>query len=100
MDLTLIENYLPQVLQYACRHWKDHAEKGEMALDDHGCIHRFLQKHFLHWLESMSLMGRITEAAIVLTKLTAMTDVRKSFLSWDVVNADHETSASSSTACA
>lgn len=99
-DHTTVENALSPAMHYACRHWADHAHRGKMAVDDHGCIHRFLQQHFLHWVESMSWMGRVSEAVIVVTNLTAMTDVRQDFLPWHLVNANHETSASSSPTCA
>ena len=100
IDFTAVENTLPQAVQYACRHWTDHAQRGKMVVDDHGCIHNFLQQHFLHWLESMSLMGRISEAIIVMTNLMAMIDVRKYFLLLHLVTANNKTSVSSIPACA
>jgi hypothetical protein len=35
-------------------------------------VHAFLRKHLLHWLESMSLMGRMTEAVKMITSLHSM----------------------------
>ncbi|KAL4756623.1 WD40 repeat domain-containing protein [Aspergillus foveolatus] len=47
-----IRQYLPPELQYSCRYWIYHL-KQRCGL--------FLQKHFLHWMEVMSLLGLISE---------------------------------------
>ncbi|USP76601.1 hypothetical protein yc1106_03875 [Curvularia clavata] len=43
-------------LQYACRYWATHLERSGCNIEDGGIAHRFLEKHFLHWLEVMSLI--------------------------------------------
>lgn len=80
IDPVTVENTLSKAVQYACRYWADHAQRGKTAIDDNGRIHKFLLQHFLHWLEAMSLIGRVSEAVILITNLTTMTDVRKTFL--------------------
>ena len=96
---TVIEYTPSQVVQYACRHWVDHAHRGGMMVDNHGCIHEFLQQHFLHWLEFMSLMGKISEAIVAMTNLTALTDVSQSILSQYQFYTNEDISVSSSSAC-
>ncbi|KAI4149058.1 MAG: hypothetical protein L6R39_002626 [Caloplaca ligustica] len=82
IDPTIVGDILSQAVEYACRHLVDHAQRGSMVVDDHGCIHAFLQKHFLHWVWCMSLLGRISQAIASMTNLTAMTDVRECDLAW------------------
>jgi len=79
-----VENYqleqnLPLELQYACRYWVQHLQKSGLHLHDGGPIHMFLQKHFLHWFEALSLMGKTSEGIIAITLLESITEVGVSF---------------------
>jgi hypothetical protein len=65
-----INRCIPPELQYACMHWAYHLQASGEPLDHHVCD--FLFEHFLHWLEALSLIGRLADGAdalIVLTKL-------------------------------
>ena len=44
-------------------------QREEAGLHDNGQIHVFLRKHFLHWLEALSLMGKMSEGIIMITIL-------------------------------
>ncbi|KAL9596441.1 MAG: hypothetical protein Q9219_005791 [cf. Caloplaca sp. 3 TL-2023] len=79
VDPQTIENVFPPAVQYACRHWVEHVRNSSMVVDDHGCIHDFLQTHFLHWIEGMALMGKISEAIVALSHLAALTRERHCF---------------------
>ncbi|KAE8378117.1 hypothetical protein BDV26DRAFT_292593 [Aspergillus bertholletiae] len=57
----VIQDTLPAELQYSCRHWIHHLQKGKYQITDHDEIHKFIQKHFLHWLEAMSALGLAAE---------------------------------------
>lgn len=76
-----IEVHLPKDVQYACRYWVDHLEKVnhkariKIGLCDNGQIHTFFVKNFLHWLEALSLMGKISEGMHMITTLTSMLKV-------------------------
>ncbi|KAI9769039.1 MAG: hypothetical protein M1839_003802 [Geoglossum umbratile] len=78
-----VEQHLPTPIQYACRYWVDHLQLGKNGLcDDNGPVHMFLQKHFLHWLEALSLIGEISKGVLIimalqsiLTKLGKQTDL-------------------------
>ncbi|KAL9005217.1 MAG: hypothetical protein Q9188_001977 [Gyalolechia gomerana] len=75
IDPTVSEDTFSPAVQYACRHWGDHAVKGSLVMNDHGSVHNFLQNHLLHWLECMSLIGRISEAIAALINLASMAEV-------------------------
>ncbi|KAG6986971.1 Vegetative incompatibility protein HET-E-1 [Fusarium oxysporum f. sp. conglutinans] len=53
-------------LQYACRHWAYHFQKIETPLINLDEVFVFLQKHLLHWLEALSLIGRFRESIQVI----------------------------------
>ncbi|CAN9292558.1 unnamed protein product [Alternaria alternata] len=65
---------LPQ-MAYACEYWVGHLQAGRHACSDvvadEGKVHRFFQKHLLHWLEAMSLLQKMSEAILALQKLEA-----------------------------
>ena len=61
IDQTTINHRLSSAFQYACRYWIQHVQHGKVEIRDQDDVHVFLQKHFLHWLEAMSLMNRLAE---------------------------------------
>jgi hypothetical protein len=67
--------YLPFGLRYACRHWISHAEYGGMSLSDNGRVHNFLRQCCHYWMEVMSLIGKIPEAATIMIQLESLIDV-------------------------
>jgi len=75
VTLETVRQRLPMELQYACLYWAQHAQKSETRLQDNGQVHIFLQKHFLHWLEATSLMGKTSEAVLALISLDSMDPV-------------------------
>ena len=72
-----IAKCLPKELQYACRYWVEHLQQSEGRLSDNAQVYQFLQKHFLHWLEALALMGKISDGAIMLSALEAILTVSK-----------------------
>ena len=70
-----LDNALPPAIQYACRYWASHVQQRKMVLLDDGLIHNFLQSHFLHWVEAMSLIDKTSEAILTVTNLAALVDV-------------------------
>lgn len=61
IDQTMINDRLSPAFQYACQYWIQHVEHGKVEIHDQDDVHIFLQKHFLHWLEAMSLINRLAE---------------------------------------
>ncbi|CEN60827.1 hypothetical protein ASPCAL03259 [Aspergillus calidoustus] len=71
-----IRPYLPPELQYACRYWIHHLKESRGVSSEIDDVRLFLQKHFLHWVEAMSLLGLISEVVGMLDLL--YTDIRVS----------------------
>jgi hypothetical protein len=74
-DGTVARNLLPE-LQYACRYWTSHLTQGRKDMVDGDTTHLFLQKHFLYWLEAMSLMRELSRCVHLLDSLQALAGVR------------------------
>ncbi|CAG8280574.1 unnamed protein product, partial [Penicillium salamii] len=56
-----IQHYIPPELKYACRYWVHHLVQCTDLPSMMHNVYRFLQVHFLHWVEAMSLL-RLTSA--------------------------------------
>jgi hypothetical protein len=79
----VVEKCVPLDVQYACRYWVYHLQRSNIELEntelgnrelhsnDH--VHKFLQTHFLHWLEALSLRGKISEGILALEILESIT---------------------------
>ncbi|KAM0293119.1 hypothetical protein ACHAPM_011720 [Fusarium culmorum] len=80
VDIGQLEKSMPSQLQYACMHWTYHQTEGDPELSDENEIYDFLTTHFLHWLEAMSLLGRVKECLDALRSLTRWLEVEES---WD-----------------
>lgn len=81
MQKDKIYDHLPRHVQYACRYWIQHLERVSPHCRDkvglhNGQIHHFFQINFLHWLEALGLMGKISEGVLMITKLELMFKVR------------------------
>jgi Mrp family chromosome partitioning ATPase len=74
-DGTVARNLSPE-LQYTCRYWTSHLTQGQQNMVDGDTTHLFLQKHFLHWLEAMSLMRESSRCVHLLDSLQALAGVR------------------------
>ncbi|KIX05609.1 uncharacterized protein Z518_03581 [Rhinocladiella mackenziei CBS 650.93] len=77
IDSTIIDQRLSPAFQYACRYWVHHVQHSIVRIHDDDIVHVFLRRHFLHWLEALSLMNRIAEVigqVSVLQSLTSKSD--------------------------
>jgi nucleoside phosphorylase len=70
-----IDHCLPPELQYACRYWANHLVQC-MELNDivHDAL-LFLRRHYLHWVEAMSLLGLVSEVVGMLNLVRAAISV-------------------------
>lgn len=75
IDIYFVNCYLPPELQYSCRYWAHHLVKSRDITKELGDTFSFLQEHFLHWLEVMSIMGIISEAVGIIDKLQSVIEV-------------------------
>ncbi|OCK81525.1 WD40 repeat-like protein [Lepidopterella palustris CBS 459.81] len=64
-----VGQHLTQDVQYACKFWVQHLQRSKVQLRDNDEIHLFLKEHFLHWLEALSLMGRLSDSVLILAVL-------------------------------
>lgn len=82
VESDVIYSHLSKETQYACRYWVEHlkrlspARQVEVGLHDNGQVHDFFQKHFLHWLEALSLMKQTSQAVLMITILQTLLEVR------------------------
>lgn len=67
--------HIPTLLRYTCLSWVYHWEKSQGEVKDWDQAHQFLQHHFLHWLEVLSLIGRVSEGIGLIRKLQSMVNV-------------------------
>jgi hypothetical protein len=79
IDKEMIASSLLPELQYACRYWVHHLEQSKDNIYDGDPSHCFLQKHLLHWLEAMSIIGETYKCIYIINSLQALVHVRLSF---------------------
>ncbi|KAL3494398.1 WD40 repeat-like protein [Aspergillus germanicus] len=72
IDPLDIHQCLPSELQYSCRYWIHHLKNSQALSSDIEDMQLFLQKHFLHWMEAISLLGLISEMIGMLDNLRMM----------------------------
>ncbi|ORX95667.1 hypothetical protein BCR34DRAFT_498329, partial [Clohesyomyces aquaticus] len=68
---------LPSEVQYACLYWIHHLKESGLSIQDGDQAHHFLEDHFLHWLEALSLIGRVPESIGLLDELERVVDCTK-----------------------
>lgn len=72
----VLSKLLPSELRYACQYWVYHLDRGTtISVDDAIQVYEFLQTHFLHWLEALSLIGKISEAVLLINLLESFPEV-------------------------
>ena len=81
IDRKTIDDNLPAEVQYACSYWVYHLEQSGNQISDQGSVDVFLSKHFLHWLEALSLMGRLHESIAMISALRNLTNVSFYYIS-------------------
>ncbi|EXK79482.1 hypothetical protein FOQG_15910 [Fusarium oxysporum f. sp. raphani 54005] len=70
------ERISPEI-QYACMNWVHHQTKVDLEPNDMDDMYDFLETHFLHWLEALSLIGRIAESIRFIDELQSIADPEK-----------------------
>ncbi|KAL2812483.1 WD40-repeat-containing domain protein [Aspergillus granulosus] len=67
-----INHHLPLELQYACRYWAQHLVKSNDPVAESVRAFSFLQVHFLHWVEAMSVLGIVSDVVGVIKILQSV----------------------------
>jgi hypothetical protein len=71
-------------IRYACCYWiphlrdAGHLQHDQVGLCNGGKVYAFLQEHLLHWLEALSLMGIMSDGAVMVKILEEMLTVSDS----------------------
>lgn len=73
IDKAIVARHIPPDLEYACLHWVYHLHSGQRTIDEN--IYAFLQQHFLHWIESLSLLGKLSDGVRSIRKLLYIAQV-------------------------
>ncbi|KAH7194522.1 WD40-repeat-containing domain protein [Fusarium oxysporum] len=63
------QKFIPPELYYACHYWVHHYVSSNIQECEAHEIYPFLEKHLLHWLEAMSLLGHTTDCLTILHAL-------------------------------
>ncbi|KAG6989789.1 hypothetical protein G7Y79_00064g094120 [Physcia stellaris] len=69
---------LPLYAQYACVYWVDHLHQAgtisqeTFVLGEHCLVLEFFRVHFLHWLEALTLLRKLSEAILAIRSLGSM----------------------------
>ncbi len=76
-DITqqTIDTHLPTHVQYACKYWVFHWKETERLIHDGDLVTKFLHQNLLHWVEALSLLGRINESIDMVQDLIGSLDV-------------------------
>ena len=72
IDKQIIDRCLPPEVQYACLYWTYHLKESKDRIRDEDQAHQFLTRHFLHWLEALSLIGKISESNSLIGTLQSL----------------------------
>lgn len=55
--------------------WVHHLRESGTALRDGGATYTFLRQHFLHWLEALTLLEKVSESIDMIDKLESLVHV-------------------------
>jgi hypothetical protein len=69
IDKAVIVRHIPPDLEYACLYWVYHLQHSGRRITDRDEVCTFLHTHFLHWLESLSWMRKISEGILAIASL-------------------------------
>ena len=75
IDPATINDRLSPAFQYSCQYWIQHVQHSKSEIQDEDDVHSFLRKHFLHWIEAMSLINRLAQVIEQLRILQSLVSV-------------------------
>lgn len=70
-----VNRHLAPEVQYACRYWAKHLNHIQNPATEVEKALSFLQVHFLHWIEAMSMLGLVSEAVRMINTLQSIAKV-------------------------
>ena len=93
IDRGTVASKLPLDLEYACLYWSYHLHQSGRPIRDGDGVQSFLYTHLLHWLETLSLLGKLSHGILAVRSLLEILQVCKIL---DVIIYKHQTESSSS----
>jgi hypothetical protein len=75
VESAQVEQFLTPEDQYACRYWIQHVVGSGDQPRDNDQVHCFLQGHFLHWLEALGWIGKISDGVHAIAALESFVSV-------------------------
>ncbi|OPB39838.1 vegetative incompatibility protein het-e-1 [Trichoderma guizhouense] len=67
IDERAVDKHISPDLKYACLYWIYHLQHGEQLMNSE--IPTFIYTHLLHWVEVLAILGRLSDAAMVIRGL-------------------------------
>ena len=84
LEQSALGDHVPFHVQYACLYWVDHlqqagsAKQETLTLGEDSQVFNFFEIHFLHWLEALILMSKLSEAILAIRSLGSIPSVSTS----------------------
>lgn len=75
-----VNESLSDELQYAVTYWTHHVSECDANSQLFATIYTFLTEHFLHWVEALSILGRLSDTFTIIAILEPVIPVRFFFL--------------------
>ncbi|KAI8953695.1 hypothetical protein F4801DRAFT_105696 [Xylaria longipes] len=82
-----MKNNLPPEVIYACEFWAYHLREGDDTCEDQ--VYSFLRQHFLHWLEALALLGKLSRGIEAIESLYRQLNSGDTQLSQFLSEAEH-----------
>ena len=76
-DLSRIEvdRHIQPHVHYACRFWVYHYKRSDTGIRGYDDVEVFLRRYFLYWLESLALLGYVSDAVLMVHMLDSIFSV-------------------------
>ena len=74
-DRDQVAGWIKPEIVYASSYWVDHLKGSGKMITDCGPVHDFLKANFLHWLEALAWLGRLSSAIDHINDLLRLVDV-------------------------
>lgn len=69
LDMAKVKSHIQPHVRYACQSWLYHYLSSDISVDSYFDLVRFFRKHLLHWIESLALLGNVSDAVAELNRL-------------------------------
>jgi hypothetical protein len=90
VDAQLVQRHLPPALQYSCRYWGYHLAQCGIANTEIDGALGFLQQHFLHWIEAMSILCLGSEVVGTINLLLSVLHVSPPIMCVDIISTNFD----------